>query len=119
MDTIILYRAVDEDELEDILRFADYGLSPHGGGKYFALTLGGVERFANNPFNADQRLTITAISIPRSFLALGYQFNDPDGAGSSIHFADEVLTDLYEVSGLPQILSARWVPIIGGGQDDE
>ncbi len=104
MDTVTLYRAVGEDELEDILRFGDYGLSPRGGGKYFAFTLEGVERFANNPFNADQRMTITAISVPRVFLARGYEFNDPDGGGHSIHFSDDVLIDLYELSGKIQIL---------------
>ena len=66
------------------------------------------------PFNADLRLTITAISVPRSFLARGYQSDEPDGAGSSIDFADEVLIDLYQASGRPQIFSASWVPIIGG-----
>ena len=116
---ITLYRAIDENELEDLLRFGDYGLSPHGGGKYFALTFEGVERFANNPFNADERMTITAISAPKSFLARGFQFNDPDGGGSSVHFPDEVLLDLYEVISLPNILRASWIKIIEGGQNNE
>ena len=105
-----LYRAIGESELDDVLRFGDYGLSPGGGGKYFALTEEGARAFASSDFNAGRRMTITSIEVPESFLERGYQFFDVGGAGPSIHFADDVLPDLYETAGLPEIIEAPWVP---------
>lgn len=108
-----VFRAIGQRELHDVLRFGDYGLSPSGGGKYFALTEGGAVSYANHSFNSGRRMTVTDIEIPKSFLDRGHTFNDPGGAGPSIHFADDVLMDLYKVMGLPRILRAPWVPTIG------
>ena len=64
-------------------------------------------------------MTITAISVPRVFLARGYEFNDPDGGGHSIHFSDDVLIDLYERSGEIQILKTPTVVSISEGEEHE
>lgn len=115
--TIRLYRAVGETELNDILRFGDYGFAPSGGGKYFAFTEEGTRRFAGSSINLGRRVTITSIEIPEWFLQRGTRFIDPgaQGAGASIHFADAVLPDLYQSSGLPHILDVPWVPQVPSG----
>ena len=96
------------EELNDLLRFGDYGLSPSGGGKYFALTEQGARQFAQGPFNADVNMILTKIEVPMSFMnRFGFQFHDPGtyGAKDSVHFADDVLPYLYQVmNGLPQIM---------------
>jgi hypothetical protein len=111
--TTTLYRAIGESELDDVIRLGDFGLSPSQAGKYFAFTEKGAVEFANHPFNAGRRMTVTSIDVPNSMLRRGHIFNDPGGAGRSIHFADNVLPELYKAGGLPKILSAPWVPLIG------
>ncbi|HKA20890.1 MAG TPA: hypothetical protein VKN18_21595 [Blastocatellia bacterium] len=107
-----LFRAIGEHELDDLLRFGDYGLSRSGGGKYFALSEQGAVDFANTSINTGRRMTVTGTDVPSSFLDRGFRFFDPGGGGSSIHFEDNVLFDLYEVMSLPEILHASWVPVI-------
>jgi hypothetical protein len=104
-------------ELNDVLRFGDYGFSPSGGGKYFALTEEGARRFTAASINRGTRMTITCIEVLEVFLQRGTRFIDPgvQGAGSAIHFADAALPDLYQVSGPPQILDAPWVPDVLSG----
>jgi RHS repeat-associated protein len=109
-ETVSLYRAVGRSELNDLLRFGDYGLSPSGSGKYFALTEQGVQQFADSSWNIGRNLTLTKIEVPKGILNYGYQFFDPGGGGASIHFADGALPLLYKVAGLPEIISAPWVP---------
>jgi RHS repeat-associated protein len=108
-DTTTLYRAIGEEELQDVLRFEDYGLSPHQGGKYFSLTEQGARDFANTSFNAEQKMTITSMEVPSKWLDKGFRFYDPGGAGDAIHFADDVLPDLYQASERPKILDASWI----------
>ncbi|MEZ4864104.1 MAG: hypothetical protein R3C14_22500 [Caldilineaceae bacterium] len=107
-DTVTLYRAVRPEELNDLLRFGDYGLSPSGAGKYFALTEQGVRDFIQSPLNADVDMVLTKIEVPISFVRrFGFLFHDPGtyGAKDSVHFADDVLPYLYEImKGLPQII---------------
>jgi hypothetical protein len=110
--TTTLYRGVGQSELNDVLRFGDYGLSPSGGGKYFSLSRGGAQDFMNSSFNAGRNMTLTSIDVPSGMLQRGFSFFDTGGAGASIHFADEVLPDLYQSAGLPNILAAPWVPTI-------
>ena len=110
--TMTLYRAVGQSELSDVLRFGDYGLSPSGGGKYFSLSRGGAQDFMNSSFNAGRKMTLTSIEVPNGMLQRGFTFFDTGGAGASVHFADEVLPDLYQSAGLPNILEAPWVPTI-------
>jgi hypothetical protein len=88
-----------DDELNDVKYHGDYNLAPSGGGKYFALTEQGARDFAKTALNAKYNMTITAIEIPQSFLARGDMFNDPGGAGPSIHFSDDALADLYALPG--------------------
>jgi hypothetical protein len=108
-ETTTLYRAVDEKELNDVLRYGDYGLSPHGGGKYFAKTEEGAVQFSQSSFNAGKRMTLTSVEVPTSWLEKRYHFYDPGGGNDSIHFDDETLIDLYEHMRLPEILDASWV----------
>ncbi|HVB25418.1 MAG TPA: hypothetical protein VNG51_26010, partial [Ktedonobacteraceae bacterium] len=114
-DTVTLYRAVDQKEFNDVLRYGDYNLSPHGGGKYFSFTEEGTQQFANSSFNAGRNMTVTSIDVPRSTLESmietgdAYPFFDSGGGNESIHIADEALPDFYEAMGLPQILDAPWV----------
>ena len=104
--TVRLFRAIGESELAHLLKVGDYGFSPSAGGKYFALTEEGVRRFAATRFNVGRRMTITAIEVPVSLLGRGFRFVDFGGAGDSIHFADDVLPDLYRAAGLVRILNS-------------
>jgi hypothetical protein len=108
--TTILWRAVGESELNDVIAFGDYGTSPSMAGKYFALTEEGVRNFANAAFNAGRRMTITSIEVPTSFVErFGQAVSDPRGAGASIFFAEEILPRLYATTGLPAIVDAPWI----------
>ncbi|GAB4187399.1 MAG: hypothetical protein Fur005_49220 [Roseiflexaceae bacterium] len=110
---VSLFRAIDDAELPDLLRFGDYGFSPSGSGKYFALTKEGLDQFVQAAWNAGRKLTTTQMQVPQEVLKLGYRFFDPKGGGESIHFADDVLPVVYKVAGLPKILDAPWVRTIG------
>jgi len=103
---IQLYRAVDSVELAIVISTGTYGFAPSGGGKYFAYTYAGVINFANSSFNAGREMTITNIDIPKDFLRNGYTFNDVGGAGTSVHFSDLVLPELYRVMSQIRILSS-------------
>lgn len=105
-----LYRAIGKAELEDVLRYGDFGFAPSGGGKYFAFTERGVRNFANMGFNANAGLTITSIQVPRVLLQLGMQFVDVGGAGPAIHFADDVLPNLYQSIALPTLIEVPGIP---------
>lgn len=100
---VTLYRAIGETELNDLLKFGDYGLSPNQSGKYFALTEQGMIDFAKSSFNEGRQMTLTSTNIPSSWLEKGFQFFDSGGAGQSVHFSDEVLIELYQVMELPHI----------------
>ncbi len=103
-----LYRAVGPQELDDVLRFGDYGYSPNASGKYFAYKAEDARIFARGG-----RLTITRIRVPEWFIdRYGYRFDD-FGRIPSVHFADEHLPDLYKLSGRPDIVEAKWVPPLG------
>ena len=108
-----LYRAVDVPELNDVLHLGDYNLAPSEGGKYFSFSEEGTRQFAESSFNAGRKMTITSVEVPNSILEKGYRFFDPGGGNDSIHFADEVLPELYGAMDLPKILDAPWVPLIG------
>jgi RHS repeat-associated protein len=97
-DLISLWRSVGPEELSDIIRFGDYGLSPNESGKYFALTEEGAREFAHTPFNESIEMTLTRIDVPRSYVESGYVFNDPRGGGLSVHFTDEQLYELYDLA---------------------
>ena len=111
---VTLYRAIGEAELQDVLRYGDYDLNPHGGGKYFALDEAGARRFASTSINNGLRMTITSIQVPESILEQGDRIYDPGGGGASIHFSDAELPDIYRSSNPVEILDAPWVTPIGG-----
>jgi len=112
LDKVTLYRAVDEAELNDVLRYGDYGLAPSEGGKYFSFTEEGARQFANSSINMGKRMTITSVEVPESILQQGFRFFDSGGGNASIHFDDDTLLNLYEIMGSPDIIDAPWVPII-------
>jgi hypothetical protein len=97
-DRIILYRAIGERELNDLLRFGDYGPSPNSFGKYFAFTLAGVQQFAGARINLSRRMTTTSIEIPASLL-----------------LGEDALPALYRAARLPRIVDAPWAPRLGKG----
>ncbi len=96
-ETTTIYRAVSSSELNSINASRDFLSSPSMGGKYFALTHEGVKNFANSAFNASENMTITSTRVPSSFLDNGTLFNDPGGAGASVHFSDDFLPALNQV----------------------
>ena len=95
-EMVTVYRAVDAVELKAIQAGGTYGSSPSMGGKYFALTEVGAREFAANPFNAGRQMTVTSTSVPRSVYNQGYVFNDPGGAGPSVHFQELDLPTFYK-----------------------
>jgi hypothetical protein len=99
--------------LNDLLHYGDYDLAPSGGGKYFSFSEEGAGQFAESSLNAGRKMTITSVEVPTSILEKGYRFYDPGGGNDSIHFADEVLPELYEMMDQPKILDAPWVRLIG------
>ena len=91
-----IYRAVDAVELAHIQSTGNYGFNPSASGKYFALTVNGVEAFASSPLNAGT--TITSTTLPQSIVNQGFLFNDPGqyGAGASVFFDQAQLPLVYD-----------------------
>jgi hypothetical protein len=58
-------------------------------------------------------MTITRIEVSVSVLERGFRFFDPGGAGSSVHFAADVLSDLYAAAGMPEILGGPSAALVG------
>jgi RHS repeat-associated protein len=110
---VVLYRAIGPHELSFVrsVGFTNYGFSPNGSGKYFALTLAGVTQFAGADINDYAVFTITRIRVSAPIVLFGYFFNDigQQGAGWSIHFSDEALVGLY----LDLMASNERIVIIG------
>jgi hypothetical protein len=75
----------------------------------------GAEQFANASINSGRRMTITSIEVPESIVARGTRFSDPGGGGASVHFADDVLLDVYREAGLPAIVDAPWIRALAPG----
>jgi hypothetical protein len=99
-----IYRAIGPAELAALEATGTYGFSPNASGKYFALSEEGVYQFANSSFNAGEDMTITSTKVPTKVLGSGYFFNDPGGAGASVHFTDPQLPKLYSTMTPVQIL---------------
>ena len=57
-------------------------------------------------------MTVTSIQVDSKWLDRGYLFDDhAAGAGPSLHIEDDLLPEMYEnMSGVPKILSAPWIP---------
>ena len=69
---IRVFRAVGPTELGDIETLGTYGSNLNKSGKYFALSKQGAIDFANNPFNAARRMTITSTSFPQAIYRQGF-----------------------------------------------
>ncbi|HKO55574.1 MAG TPA: RHS repeat-associated core domain-containing protein [Thermoanaerobaculia bacterium] len=97
-ETVQIFRAVGQRELQSIVQNGTYGSAPSMGGKYFALSQQGAETFASSSFNAGRQMTVTSTTIQRSVFNQGFVFNDAgaEAAGASIHFSEEALPTLYE-----------------------
>lgn len=111
-----LYRAIGINELNDVLKYGDYGIDPSGQGKDFALTEAGARNFANTGLNVGRRMTITRITVPEEFmLSPGQLFFDSGGAGASVQFGYDngAIFDLYDAMSPIEILDASWVGSIG------
>ena len=89
-----LYRVVDATELNVIKATGTYGFSPSAIGKYFGFSRNQTENLFNTLYKNGGSLTQT--SVPMQVIYQGHEFNDPGGAGPSIHFSDSVLPTFYK-----------------------
>ena len=89
-----LYRIVDATELNVIKTTGTYGFSPSASGKYFGFSKAHTENLFNTLYSKGGSLTQT--SVPMRVIYQGDEFNDPGGAGPSIHFSDSVLPIFYK-----------------------
>ena len=114
--TVKLYRAVGQNELNDVLKYGDYGVNPSSGGKYFSFTEQGARDFAASSINAGKNMTVTSTQVPSYWLDYGSPIDDPGGAGwaNAIHFDDEIMIEMYSTMSQPTIIDASWVLSIGG-----
>ncbi|HEX8644505.1 MAG TPA: RHS repeat-associated core domain-containing protein [Allosphingosinicella sp.] len=88
-----IWRVVDSTELRYISTYGNYGFSPNQSGKYFALNRSGAENLLTlGPWRGQ---TLTSTTIPMEVYFQGTTFNDPGGAGPSVHFSDPVLPQVY------------------------
>ncbi len=88
---VVVYRVVDETELNYLETHGNYGSNPSQSGKYFSLTIDGALAFANAPMNAGTTVTMT--TLPQSVVNRGVKLNDPgpNGAGLSVFFPQQQL----------------------------
>jgi hypothetical protein len=98
-ELVTLYRAIGDRELAHVNEFGNYGSSPSKAGKYFADTRAGATDFMSSKFNRGRTMTLTRIRVPMDFVErAGFRFTDTGGAGTSIHFGEEFLEELYSVA---------------------
>lgn len=71
---VVLYRTIDPEELAFVRSagFSNYGFSPNGSGKYFALTFAGISQFARAEMNSYAVFTLTRIRVSQHIVILGY-----------------------------------------------
>ncbi len=127
---VTIYRAMGGDEAAELMRFGEFGYSPHGAGKYFAFT-------RQDAVNAGAKLypegaTIVKTTVPRSYLPASidtpeivkhphiparggpaamaegevHVFYDPRAGGWSVHVDDGALDVLNAEMTHPEILSS-------------
>ena len=127
---VTIYRAMGGDEAAELMRFGEFGYSPHGAGKYFAFT-------SQDAANAGAKLypegaTIVKTTVPRSYLPASidtpeivrhphipahggpavmaegevHVFYDPRAGGWSVHVDDGALDVLNSEMTHPDILSS-------------
>jgi hypothetical protein len=127
---VTIYRAMGSDEAAELMRFGEFGYSPHGAGKYFAFA-------RQDAANAGAKLypegaTIVKTTVPRSYLPASidtpeivkhphipagggpaamaegevHVFYDPRAGGWSVHVDDGALDVLNAEMTHPEILSS-------------
>nr|WP_306108701.1 hemagglutinin repeat-containing protein [Pseudomonas sp. Fl4BN1] len=88
VETTRLWRAVEPEELADILKYGDYNIHPNSTFKRFGFDEKSLDDFIKA--NPDRTYTKTYIEIPKDFLDKVYRHDDPGGAGKAIGI------DVYE-----------------------
>ncbi|WP_199522649.1 hemagglutinin repeat-containing protein, partial [Pseudomonas protegens] len=88
VETTRLWRAVEPEELADILKYGDYNIHPNSTFKRFGFDEKSLDDFIKA--NPDRTYTKTYIEIPKVFLDKMYRHDDPGGAGKAIGI------DVYE-----------------------
>jgi RHS repeat-associated protein len=86
--TTRLFRAVENDELADVMRYGDYNIHPNSTFKRFAFDEGSLDDFIEA--NPGRDYTKTFIDVPTENLGQMYRHADPGGVGKSIGI------DVYE-----------------------
>jgi hypothetical protein len=77
-----LFRAVEDEELKDVLRFGDYNIHPNSTFKRFAFSEGDLDAFIQS--NPGRSYTKTFVDIPTDKLQFMYQHADPGGVGRAV-----------------------------------
>src|SRR5260370_20124152 len=70
-----LFRAVEGEELKDVLRFGDYNIHPNSTFKRFAFAEGDLDAFIQG--NPGRSYTKTFVDIPTSKLQFMFEHADP------------------------------------------
>ncbi|MEZ5901339.1 MAG: hypothetical protein R3D51_17810 [Hyphomicrobiaceae bacterium] len=100
---VTIYRAIDSTELSYLEANGNYGHNPSMSGKYFGLSLSGVQNFAG--WSQNSGATVTSTTVPQSVIDQGYPFSDPgkQGAGASVFFSDHQLDTVVYPAMTPPI----------------
>jgi filamentous hemagglutinin len=80
--TTRLFRAVESEELKDVVRFGDYNIHPNSTFKRFAYNEGDIDRFIGA--NPNRSYTKTSVDIPTSKLQFMFRHADPGGVGRAV-----------------------------------
>lgn len=86
--TTRLFRAVEADELADVMKYGDYNIHPNSTFKRFALEESSLDDFIKA--NPNRSYTKTSIDVPTENLGQMYRHGDPGGVGKAIGI------DVYE-----------------------
>ena len=98
-----IYRAISAAEYKHLMATGNYGFSPSGGGKYFALSLAGAQNVASKPVMDAPYVTRTSI-LP-SVAGTADRIPDPGLAGPSLHFSDPKLPSVYATMTPVEVIS--------------
>jgi filamentous hemagglutinin len=86
--TTRLWRAVEPEELADVVKYGDYNIHPNSTFKRFAFDEGSLDNFIKA--NPGRDYTKTFIDVPTENLGQMYRHADPGGVGKAIGI------DVYE-----------------------
>lgn len=97
--TVVIYRAVSQAELADILRIGAYRNSGASAGKYFARTLEGALKEALLLGAASaETFSITSVEVPKRFFEKFMHHVKVDGGILTAHVPGELEFDLLRIS---------------------